>query len=292
MNSRRTFIKQSSILAASIAVMPSLACSMDKAKHAVGLQLYSLRDLIPKDVKGIIAKVAEIGYKEVETYGYNVKDKFWGLDAKSFASLLQQHGLKAPSGHYEMDHFIDGKNPDILKTYIEAANIIGSNYITVPYLQPSLRKTADDFKKIAQKLNEAAAQCKAAGLKLAYHNHDFEFTKFGNTNGYEILLNETDKKLVDFELDLYWAVRSAADPVGLFKTHTHRFTMWHVKDIDKKDKNVNTEIGQGQIDFKSIFAQSKIAGAKHYFVEHEFNYKPDELGSIKTSFNYVNSQLL
>ncbi|KQC02702.1 sugar phosphate isomerase/epimerase [Pedobacter sp. Hv1] len=292
MNSRRTFIKQSSILAASIALAPSLACSMDKAKHAIGLQLYSLRDLIPKDVKGIIAKVAEIGYKEVETYGYSVKDKFWGLDAKAFNALLKQHGLKAPSGHYEMDHFMDGKNPDVLKTYIEAANTIGSEYVTVPYLQPAIRKTADDFKKIASKLNEAGVLCKAAGLKLAYHNHDFEFTKYGNTTGYEIMLNETDKNLVDFELDLYWAVRSEANPLALFKAHPNRFKMWHVKDIDKKDKNVNTEIGQGAIDFKSIFAEAKMAGVKHYFVEHEFNYKPDELGSIKTSFNYVNTQLL
>jgi sugar phosphate isomerase/epimerase len=292
MNSRRTFIKQSGILAASVALMPSLACSMEKAKHAVGLQLYSLRDLIPKDVKGIIAKVAEIGYKEVETFDYSLKNKFWGLDPKAFAALLKQHGLKAPSGHYEMDHFIDGKTPDVLKTYIEAANITGGEYITVPYLQAPLRKTADDFKKIAAKLNEGATLCKASGLKLAYHNHDFEFTKFGDTTGYEILLNETDKNLVDFELDLYWAVRSAADPIALFKAHPNRFKMWHVKDIDKKDKNVNTEIGQGAIDFKSIFAQAKLAGAKHYFVEHEFNYKPDELGSVKTSFNYVNTQLL
>lgn len=292
MNSRRTFIKQSSILAASIALAPSLARSMDKAKHVVGLQLYSLRDLIPKDVKGIIAKVAEIGYKEVETYGYSLKDKFWGLDAKAFDTLLKQHGLKAPSGHYEMDHFIDGKNPDVLKSYIEASKIIGGEYITIPYLQPELRKTADDFKKVAEKLNEAALLCKAAGLKLAYHNHDFEFTKFGNTTGYEIMLNETDKNLVDFELDLYWAVRSEANPLALFKAHPNRFKMWHVKDIDKKDKNVNTEIGQGAIDFKSIFAEAKMAGVKHYFVEHEFNYKPDELGSIKTSFNYVNTQLL
>jgi sugar phosphate isomerase/epimerase len=292
MNSRRNFIKQSGLFAAAVVLSPSFACGTEKAKHAIGLQLYSLRDVIGNDIKGIITKVAAIGYKEVETYGYSIKDGFWGLDAKTFASLLKQNGIKAPSGHYEMDGFISGKGSDQLKSYIEAANVIGSEYITVPYLQDSIRKTADDFKKIAAKLNEAAVMCHASGLKLAYHNHDFEFAKHGDTTGYEILLNETDKKLVDFELDLYWAVRSNQDPLQLFKANPDRFTMWHIKDIDKANPNVNSEIGNGTIDFKKIFTGAKTAGVKHYFVEHEFNYKPNELGSVKASFNYVDQQLL
>jgi sugar phosphate isomerase/epimerase len=294
MNSRRDFIKQAGLLAVATSVLPSFACSAIKPvlNKNIGLQLYSLRNIIGKDITGIIAKVATIGYKEVETYGYSVKDKFWGLDAKAFSNLLKQNGLTAPSGHYGMDNFIAGKNSDELKAYIEAANVLGSEYVTVPYLDASLRKTADDFKKVAEKLNEAATLCKAADLKLAYHNHNFEFTKFDNTTGYEILLAGTDKNLVDFEMDLYWVARSGIDPVALFKAHPHRFTMWHIKDMDKKNHDVNTEIGQGEINFKTIFAEAKLAGVKHYFIEHEFNYKPDELGSIKTSFNYVKNDLL
>lgn len=292
MNTRRKFIKQSSLLIAATALAPSFACSLSKSKGNVGLQLYSLRDIIAKDVKGIIAKVAAIGYKEVETYGYNLKDKFWGLDAKTFHQLLNENGLKAPSGHYEMDGFIAGTNADELKTYIEAANILGSEYVVVPYLQEPLRKTADDFKKIAAKLNEAGTLCKAAGLKVAYHNHDFEFTKLGNTTGYEILLSETDKNLVDFELDLYWTTKSEVDAIALFKANPGRFAMWHIKDMDKQNHMVNTEVGKGLVNFKSIFKEAKLAGVKHYYVEHEFNYKPDELGSIKTSFNYVKNELL
>jgi sugar phosphate isomerase/epimerase len=292
MNSRRSFLKKSGLLAASIAAAPSFVSAITLAKHPVGLQLYSLRDIIKNDIKGIIEKVAAIGYKEVETYGYSVKDKFWGLDAKAFDILLKANGIKAPSGHYGMDNFIAGKNSDELKSYIEAANITGGEYVTVPHLGDSLRKSADDYKKIAGKLNEAALLCKASGLKLAYHNHNFEFTKFGDTTGFEILLSETDKNLVDFEMDLYWVVRSGVDPLSLFKTHAHRFTMWHIKDMDKAKNEVNTEVGQGAVDFKSIFTGAKMAGVKHYFIEHEFNYKPDELGSIKTSFNYVNNQLL
>ncbi|MCY1545001.1 Inosose dehydratase [compost metagenome] len=200
--------------------------------------------------------------------------------------------MKAPSGHFDLDTYLEGKGDRALNACIEAANITGGKYITIPYLQPKVRKTADDYKKTAQKFNEAGQLCKAAGLKLAYHNHDFEFAKMGDTTGYEILLQETDKNLVDFEMDLYWVRHSGADPIALFKAYPKRFTMWHVKDMDKQNKNLNAEIGQGAIDFKSIFAAAKLSGVKHYFVEHETNYKPDELGSIKTSFEYIKNNLL
>jgi sugar phosphate isomerase/epimerase len=291
MDSRRTFLKQSGLLAATVAVAPSLAFSLPPAKHALGLQLWTLRDLLPKDVKGTIAKVAAAGYNQVETFGYSAKDKFWGLDAKAFNSLLKQNGLTAPSGHYEMDGFISGKDPHALHSYIDAAHVLGAEYITVPYLDEQLRKTADDFKKIAAKLNEAATICKSAGLKLAYHNHDFEFKKFGNRTGLEMMLTDTDPNLVDFEMDIYWVVRAGGDPLQLFKAHPHRFKLWHVKDMDKTNKDWNAEIGKGTINFKSIFAAAKQSGVKYYIVEHESNYKPDELGSIKTSCSYVKNEL-
>jgi sugar phosphate isomerase/epimerase len=291
MNSRRTFIKQSGLLVAGVAVIPSFA-STPVAKKAIGLQLYSLRDIINNDITGIISKVAAIGYKEVETYGYSKKGGFWGLDAKAFKAVLDQYGMNSPSGHFEMGEYMSGKNTDVLKTYIDAAKVLGSTYVTVPWLDGNVRKTADDYKKIAAKLNEAGTLCKASGLKIAYHNHDFEFKKFGDTTGFDILLKETDKKLVNFELDLYWAVRSAVNPLDLFNAHPKRFTMFHVKDMDKTNKALNAEVGQGSIDFKNILTGAKIAGVKHYFVEHETNYKPDVMGSVKSSFDYVNKQLL
>jgi len=289
MNSRRSFLKKSGLFATGVALAPSFAFS--KPKKVVGVQLYSLRDIIGKDVKGVIEKVAAIGYKEVETYGYSVKDKFWGLAPKEFSTLLKQNALTAPSGHYDLENFMSGKSTDELKSYIEAANIIGSEYIIVPYLGSGIRKTADHYMKLAAKLNEGAELCKKSGLKFAYHNHDFEFKKFGNTTGLEIMLKGTDKNLVDFELDLYWAVRSGVDPMTLFKSYPNRFKLWHVKDMDKVNNNSNTEIGQGAVDFKKIFDGQKLSGVKHYYVEHETNYKPDQIGSIRTSFNYVKNEL-
>ena len=289
MNSRRTFIKQAGIAAAGVLVMPSFACSAPA--KTVGLQLYSMREQLPKDVRGTIVKIAQAGYKEVETYGYSVKDKFWGLEPKAFKSLLTENGLTAPSGHYGMDKFILDGNADELKTYIDAANAIDSKYIVVPYLGDSLRKTADDWKKVGAKLNEAAALCKKSGLKLGYHNHNFEFDKVGDTTGYEILLKETDPKLVQFEMDIYWVVRSGNDPVKLFTDHPGRFPMWHVKDMDKTDNTINTEVGSGTIKFKNLYASAKLAGLQHLIVEQE-NFSLDPFVSIKQSADYIKKEIL
>ena len=293
MHSRRSFLKQAGIATAGVLLFPSLASFAGSGKvKKVGIQLYTLRDLLPKDVKGVIGQIAAAGYKEVETYGYNPQSGFWGLSPKEFKTLLKANGLTAVSGHVSIDKFIkDGDTVD-LKANIEALKIIGAEYLVVPWLGEDLRNSADDYKKIAARLNQAAELCKAAGLKLAYHNHDFEFTKYGDTTGYDILLAETSPKLVKFELDLYWAVHSGNDPVALFEKHPGRFPMWHVKDMDKANRDLNTEVGKGSIDYKRIFASASTSGMKHFFVEHENNYKPDEIGSIKESFQYIQQNLL
>lgn len=289
MNSRRDFIKLAGFAAAGAAIAPSFAFAAPA--KIVGLQLYSLREELPKDLKGTIAKVAAAGYKEVETYGYSAKDGYWGLDAKAFKTLLTANGLTAPSGHYGMDKFISTGDKEELKSYIEAANILGSSHITVPYLGDNLRKAEGDWKNVADKLNEAAVICKAAGLKLGYHNHNFEFIKYGETTGYEIMLKGTDPNLVDFEMDIYWVVRSGNDPVKLFTEFPGRFSMWHVKDMDKVDNTINTEVGTGTIDFKTLYKSAKLAGLKHLIVEQE-NFSMDPYKSIKQSADYVKKSIL
>jgi sugar phosphate isomerase/epimerase len=292
MNSRRNFIKQASIAAAGVVLIPSFACSpAGAAEKRIGIQLYSLRDLLPKDVKGVIKKVAQAGYKQVETYGYSVEGKFWGLAPADFSSLLKDNGLTAPSGHYGLDKFFTDGDTEDLKAYIDASKVIGGEYITVPYLGDNLRKDIDGYKSVAAKLNQAAELCKASGLKLAYHNHDFEFQKHGDTTGYEVMLKETDPNLVKFELDLYWVMRSGNDPKKLFTENPGRFPMWHVKDMDKADEALNTEVGTGSIDFKKIFEDAKLAGLEYPFLEQE-NFKIDPYESIKTSFNYINTELV
>ncbi|CAM3741910.1 sugar phosphate isomerase/epimerase family protein [Flavobacterium chungbukense] len=287
---RRDFLITSGLALGAVAIAPSLAFSA-KPKN-IGLQLYTLRDEFSKNVKGVLEHVAKTGYKEIETYGYSSEKGFFGTSPKDFKKIMNDNGLKAPSGHYDFNSFIKDSNTDFLKASIECAKQLESEYITVPYLDEKLRSDLDGFKRIAQKINEAAVLCKQSGLKLAYHNHDFEFKKFGDKTGYDILLQETDKKLVDFELDLYWAVRSGNDPLALFKVHPGRFTMWHVKDMDKSKAEWNTEIGEGSINFKTIFAEAKLSGMKHFFVEQETNYSPNPTESIKTSWDFVSKQLI
>ncbi|GGI27427.1 TIM barrel protein [Pedobacter mendelii] len=290
MVSRRNFLKTSGMAAAAIYLMPSFAFAADE--KVVGLQLYSLREDLPKDVKGVLEKVALSGFKEVETYGFSIKDQFWGLTPIELKKILDANGLKAVSGHYGLGSYLVDDNTEELKAAIAAAKVLGSKYVTIPWLSPDLRKNADDYKKLVAKINKAGQMCKDAGIRLAYHNHDFEFEKQGDTTGYEILLKGTDKKLVDFELDLYWVVRSGMDPVALFKENPGRFTMWHVKDMDKTKKEWNTEVGQGSINFKAIFAAAKLSGMKHFFIEHETNYKPNPIESVKISCDYVKKELI
>ena len=287
---RRDFIINSGLALSALAIAPSLAFSAKPRK--IGLQLYTLRESFSKDVKGVLELVAKTGYKEIETYGFSAEKGFFGTAAKDFKKILTENGLKAPSGHYDFTSFIKDNNTDFLKASIECANQLGSEYVIIPWLNEKLRNSLDDYKKIAQKANEAGVLCKQAGLKLAYHNHDFEFTKFGDQTGYDILLQETDKKLVDFELDLYWVVRSGNDPLQLFKANPGRFKMWHVKDMDRSKGEWNTEIGEGSINFKTIFAEAKLSGMQHFFVEQETNYSPNPTDSIKTSWDYVSKNLI
>lgn len=288
MTNRRHFLQQAGLIAAGILVKPSLLLS--KGRDSVGLQLYTLRKEIVKDVRSTIGKVADIGFREVETYGYSKANGFWGLDIKEFKKLLESNGLKSPSGHYDFgSYFSDGKD-DILKTNIEAAQGIGQRYLTVPHLNALLRSSLDNYKKIAERINNASLLAKKAGLEMAYHNHDFEFKDFNGKCGYDILLSETDPSTLKFELDLYWAVKAGKNPVTMFSQNPGRFIMWHVKDMDKKDKSF-TEVGTGVINYKEIFANAELSGMKHYFVEQDI-IKIDPFDSIKQSYQYLKNNIL
>ena len=134
--------------------------------------------------------------------------------------------------------------------------------------------------------------CKKAGLKLAYHNHDFEFQKHDGVTGFEILLKETDKELVYFELDLYWVIHSGNDPLKLFKENSGRFKMWHVKDKDKTNNDLNTEVGFGTIDYKPFFAAAKQSGMVYFFVEQENNFAKSSFESIQSSCEFISKNLI
>ncbi|ASU35201.1 sugar phosphate isomerase/epimerase family protein [Mucilaginibacter xinganensis] len=289
MTTRRKFLTQAGLLSAGLMIAPRLLSA--KGTKVAGLQLYSLRDQLPKDVKGVIAKVAAAGYKEVETFGYSKQGGFWGLDAKSFSSLLKDHGLTTPSGHFGMDeYFVHGKTTE-LESYIEAANATGMTYVVVPSINGEVLKSAEQFKEVAAKLNKAAELCKKSGLQLGYHNHNFEWKPIDGTTFYDTILKETDPKLVHMEMDIFWVVRAGQDPVKLFREHPGRFALCHIKDRDKKQTDLNTEIGKGSIDFKGILSHAKLAGLKHFIVEQENYINIDPFVSIAESAAYVKNVL-
>lgn len=285
MTNRRTFLGQAGLLGAAMLLRPDLSSAKGVSK--VGLQLYSLRDYLPKDVKGVTEKIAKAGYKEVETYGYSKKNGFWGLDAKAYSQLLKANGLVSPSGHYGIEtYFRDGSDKEINEA-IEAAKTIGSTYVILPWMGGDLIDTVDKCKAMAQKFNQAGELVKKAGLKFGYHNHNFEWKPVGDTSFYDVLLKETDVNLVTLELDLYWVYRSNLDPVKMLTENPGRFKLVHVKDADKANKELNTEVGKGLIDYKAIFAVAQKAGIKHFIVEQENFTNIDPYVSIGESYSYV-----
>jgi len=231
--SRRQFIQQTTLLSAAFMISKG---EYFKVNKNVGVQLYTVRDQISKDPRGVIQKIGAIGYKEVESFGYN-NGKYFGLTAKEFADLVKQNNLTHPSGHYGLG------NLSTWDQAIEDAITAGQKYMVLAYLAENDRKSIDDYKKHAASFNTAGEKCKKAGLQFAYHNHDFEFKEMDGQMGYDVLMKETDANLVKFEMDIYWVSKAGHDPIALFKAHPKRFPLWHVKDRDKTEKKSFTEVG-------------------------------------------------
>ena len=270
---RRDFIGTMGALAAS-AVLP--ACRPARATNRiskVGVQLYSVRSLMEKDVEGTLAGVAAAGYTEVEFAGYFDKTP------AEIKAMLDRHGLVSPSVHS------GNITPDAWAKALDAAHVIGHQFIVMPWIPAELRKTLDDWKRIAADFNRLAAAAKAAGLQFAYHNHDFEFPLVEGKVPYDLLLAETDPNLVKLEIDLYWITKAGQDPLTYFARWPGRIPMVHVKDGKGPPDWAMTEVGSGTIDWKRIFAKSQQAGIQHYFVEHD--QPADPIASITASCAYL-----
>ena len=288
MINRRSFLKTSALFSAGVLVAPKLF-AYDK-KH-IGLQLYTVRDAMGKDVAGTLAKVAEIGYSSVEA-GYG-EGKYYGVEPKAFAGLLKKNGLIMPSAHYQLGEASKGKGT-ILNDWdkaVEDAASIGQKYMVCAWLAPSERGSLDHYKKLAEDFNKAGETCKKAGVQFCYHNHDFEFIQENGKYPYEILLENTDKNLVKMEIDLYWLTKANQDPIALIEKHPGRFPLWHVKDMDRTEKKMFTEVGNGVIDFKKIFTKANTAGLKYFFVEQDI-CPGNPFDSITKSISYIKKNLV
>lgn len=294
MTTRRSFIKTSAILSAGLLAAPQLFAA---DKKYIGLQLYTIRNAMEADPVTALAKVAQIGYNSVEGATYTGTQKFYGMDAATFAKQLKQNGLIMPSSHYRLgEEKTNGADTrgTILHNWdkaIDDAATVGIKYMVCAYLSNPERGNLDKYKKLADHFNVAAEKCKKAGIQFAYHNHDFEFVRQDGKYPYEILLNNTDKNLVKMEMDIYWMVKAKQDPIALFNQHPGRFPLWHVKDMAKTPNQTFTEVGNGSIDFKKIFAQAEKSGLDYFFVEQD-STPGNPYDSITQSINYIKKNLV
>jgi sugar phosphate isomerase/epimerase len=262
--------------------------------YKMGLQLFTVRDPLAKDLTGTIKKIASIGYEDCETYGYDPEQRrFYGLKASDFKQLLNDNGMITTSGHYDFTKFFDKSSDDMMRYVdrcIEGAHALNQRYITWPWLDPAFR-TLEHFQQLTGKLNAIGERVNKANLGFAYHNHDFEFTDHGGKNGYDIIMNETDPALVKLQMDLYWVVRSSKlGPVELINKQPGRFVMWHIKDMDKKTRDYS-ELGNGSIDFSTILPAASKAGLQYYYLEQGGNFAKDPIQSITDSAAYFKKYL-
>jgi sugar phosphate isomerase/epimerase len=294
---RRTFI-ESSIAAAVVSATARPAWGAVHHIDRIGLQLYTVRELMKQDFEGTLAGVAKIGYKEVEFAGY------YGKSPKEVRALLDSNGLTSPSAHHPMEAPAaeHGKTPNLndnLQQIIDGAHVIGQKFLVCPYLDAKSR-TADGYKRLAESCNKVGEATKKAGIRFAYHNHSFEFEKVDglDTLPFDFLLTHTDPKDVKIEMDLCWITVGGQDPVAYFNKYPGRFPLVHVKDWSKEGSdpgdNVGAvghpvtghiaNVGSGSIDWKNIFSHSQKAGIQHYFVEND---EAKSLADPKASYDYL-----
>lgn len=270
-------------MAAMIATMFSCA---PKGKY-IGLQLYSLRDSISKDVPGTIAKVAEIGYKFVEPAGYR-DGKFYGIEPAEFRKLCDAHNLPIISSHVGRNLPDSAGYADAMAWWdacIDAHSVLGVKNIVQPSMGRDAYESLANLKRYCDYFNEIGAKCNAKGIRFGYHNHAREFgtTSLDSTGAiiYDFMLENTDPSKVMFQLDLYWAVEGGVNPVDYFNKYPGRFELWHIKD--------EKEIGaSGNIDFESIWAAREKSGLKYGIVEVE-QYSFDTFTSVKKSLEFLNN---
>lgn len=250
----------------------------------IGLQLYSVRADMNKDVKGTVTEVGKMGYKYVEAAGYS-DGKFYGLDPLEFKSLCENNGLKFLGSHTGQNM---PKEADWDKTMawwdacVDAHAAAGVKWIVQPWMGKEGYASLDGLKNYTKYFNAIGEKCNAKGIRFGYHNHSNEFTtEFDGKPVYDWMLELTDPEKVMFQMDLYWTTEGGKNPVDYFNKYPGRFEVWHIKDKE--------EVGaSGNIDFSSIFAAKKKAGVKYGVVEvEEYNFEP--LVSCEKSLEFLNA---
>lgn len=293
--SRRQFLLNTALGAggAMLALRTPDRLNADPLGIPVGLQLYTVRQPMEKDIEGTLKKVGAAGYTEVELYSF-------AQPAPQMRKLLDAARLTAPSGHSTASDL--RSNP---QAKVDYARQLGLKYLVCAFPAPAdpahfkgniaRDLKLDDWKWLASFFNKVGGRCRQAGIHFCYHGHNFEFRKYDGVVAYDYLLEHTDPKLANFEMDCYWVSRAGRDPVAYFQKYPGRFPLLHIKDMKPgfppttdlmEGAKAFTEVGRGVIDWKRIFRHAHLAGMKYYFVEQDVCYDP-VFQCIKISYDYL-----
>ncbi len=279
---RRDFLKTASLLTSGIALTAlgsNLAgCSSAKVSSAAinnnfGLQLYTLRDVLPKDVKGVLKQVASFGYREIEGYEGPL-GLFWGMKNTEFKKYMDDLGMRFVSSHCNWKTDFDRKAG-------EAAEI-GMEYLLCPSL--GAKKEISFYKKAADDFNKNGDIAKKAGIRFGYHNHDYSFKTVEGQFPQDVMMQNTNADTVDYEMDIYWVVAAGQDPVAWFKKYPNRFRLAHVKD---RKGNESVVAGTGTIDFPTILREGQKQGLKHFIVEQEAYTGTTPINAVRDNASYM-----
>jgi sugar phosphate isomerase/epimerase len=247
------------------------------ATRPIAVQMYTLRDAVQSDIVGTLRAVAELGYGAVELHTLG------GLSAADLRTELDTLGLKVAGMHIALDRL-----EQQLEAEIDALKTLGGEYVVCPFLMPDRRSSADAYRSLADSFNHIGRTCQEHGLRFAYHNHAFEFERFGDQTGFDILFGETDPSLVLSELDVYWVAYAGEDPIATLRKYAGRVPLVHLKDMTPGPDRTFAEVGHGTLDFPAILAAADEAGAEWLIVEQDVCQRPP-LESVGMSLSYLRS---
>lgn len=285
MTNRRSFIKSTGLLALSIPLANSslFAGTYKRKLPALGIQLYMVKEDMENDVQGTLTQIGNLGYTQIESFGGN-KGIFWGTSNKSFNDLCVDNGLSLISSHYA------GDSEGYEKTAAQAAEI-GMKYLIYPWKGP--QKSIDDFKRIADEFNGYGAICKKNGLRFAYHPHDYPYKPVDGQLPINVLLDNTDKDLVDFEMDFYYTVTEGQDPEAYIKKYQPRFRLCHMRDVLKERLPAGSkeesacDLGKGIINYPHLLSTALDNGMEYFFVEQSRFFHETPLQSAAQNAAYL-----
>jgi sugar phosphate isomerase/epimerase len=274
MPTRPTMTRRDLLCAGAAGLMVPASTAADTTRplrlQRIGLQLYTVRAALRRDLEGTVAAVARAGVTDLEFFD------LFGQSVPWWRAVLARHGLAAPSTHAPLPPTDAGWS-----AIFDRARAMGHQLVVVPWVGPEHRGSRSSWQRLAERLDIAALKARAAGLQFGYHNHDFEFAPVDGTTGWEVLTTQTDPTAVKLQLDLYWAVKAEQDPLAILRRWPHRVVAVHVKDAGPAPARRMMDVGAGTIDFRTILATGRRQGLAHWFIEHDD--PADPIASVTTS---------